>query len=387
MRRRAHGEGTVYKKPNGRWAGQVNVTLPNGDPKRAFVAGKTREEVVVKLRKLLDQESRNIPYIDKDWTVGEYLDYWMENIQSKRVRETTMTSYNFTIKNHLKPVMGNLKLKTLSTLETRRAIDELEKRGCSSAMRIECRKVLSACLTSAMREDIIYRNVALLVEKPKHIPKEITIWTTAQAAQFLQTSKDHPKHIAFLLFLSYGLRRGELLGLRYSDIDFDNNQIHIRQQIDRINGRILARDLKTKNSRRVLPLIPDIRTALLEHAEKRGITIPAFNPSFELSTHGTVVASATGKPLEPRNLKRCFHRLSDKAGLPRITIHAMRHTAATVLKDLNIPIKDAQLILGHANISTTLNIYQHGTPETHRVAIAAVGERLLSTPATPNISV
>ena len=138
----------------------------------------------------------------------------------------------------------------------------------------------------------------------------------------------------------------------------------------------MARELKTANSRRTLPLLDNVRAALMTHAEKNGIALPQFNPYFELSIQGTVVISEVGTPLEPRNLARCFNILTKKAKLPRIKIHAMRHTAATVLKDLNVPLKDAQLILGHSNISTTLNVYQHGTPETIRAAIFAIEERL-----------
>ena len=121
----------------------------------------------------------------------------------------------------------------------------------------------------------------------------------------------------------------------------------------------------------------NVRDALIKHAKKHSCTTLQFNPYFELSTQGTIVVSKSGTPFEPRNLGRLFDTLVKKAGLPRIKIHAMRHTAATFLKNLNVPVKDAQLILGHANISTTLNIYQHGTQETQRVAISAVEDRLL----------
>jgi Site-specific recombinase XerD len=160
----------------------------------------------------------------------------------------------------------------------------------------------------------------------------------------------------------------------------------------------MARELKTKNSRRTLPLTPVVRAALLAHAEKNILTtplnipisaalchlpvmnnsaIPPFNPYFELSTKGTVIVSGAGTPLEPRNLARCFHSLTKKAGLPRIKLHATRHTTATILKDLLVPIKDVQLILGHSNITTTLNIYQHGTPENFSASLSAAGQQLL----------
>jgi len=179
------------------------------------------------------------------------------------------------------------------------------------------------------------------------------------------------------LVLSLIILYGEVLGLRWSDIDFDNGLIYVRQQIGRVNGVIMARDVKTTNSRRTLPLMSIVHSALLDHAKRQRITIPPFNAYYELSIQGTVVISKVGTPIEPRNLRRYFDTLLEETGLPRITVHAMRHTAATVLKDLNVPVKDAQLILGHSDISTTLNIYQHGTPETHRAAISAIENRLL----------
>lgn len=375
-KRRAHGEGTIFRKNSG-WAAQRNVTLANGKPKRAFVTGKTREEVVIKLQKLIEQENRHIPYVDTSWTVSSYLDYWMTEVQPKRVRETTMRNYSIMIRRHIKPTMGGHKLLNLTAQNVRRALDAMEERGCSEKTRLECLRVLSACLNYAMREEVVQRNVIQLVERPKYRPSETVIWTAEQASTFLQSVKNHPQYLAFLLFLTYGLRRGEVLGLRYSDIDFENGLIHIRQQIDRVNGDVKARDLKTINSRRTLPIIPDIRNALLEHAAKSNVVIPPFSTHPELSTAGTVIVSKAGTPLESKSLERCFHILLKKAGLPRITMHAMRHTAATVLKDLKVPVKDAQLILGHANIATTLNIYQHGTAETHRMAIAAMGKQLL----------
>jgi integrase len=376
MKRRANGDGTIFKRKDGRWSAQTYVALINGERKRVCVTRKSREAVRVKLREISERENRRIPYSEKDWTVAEYLDCWMRDVQSGRIRETTATTYNWVIKNHIKPTLGSHKLRNLSVYDVRRALDALKEGGCMVATVQKYLQTLSACLNCAMREELICRNVARLVERPKYIPKETVIWTAEQAALFLRTVKGHPQYIAFLLLLTYGMRRGEVLGLRWRDIDFENGLIYVRQQIGRINGEIMARDLKTANSRRVLPLMANVHAALTEHAKNSGVAPSQFTPHFELSTEGTVVVSEAGTPLEPRNLARCFHRLSEKAGLPRIKVHAARHTAATFLKDFNVPVKDAQLILGHANISTTLNIYQHGTPETHRAAISAVEDRL-----------
>ena len=140
----------------------------------------------------------------------------------------------------------------------------------------------------------------------------------------------------------------EALGLRWCDIDLENGRMYLRQQIGRINGELKARELKTKNSCRILPVMDYVREALLEHARRQAIIPPQFDPYFELSAQGTVVVNKVGTPLEPRSLIRHFHTLTEKTGLPRIKIHAIRHTTATILKDLAVPVKDVQLILGHA---------------------------------------
>jgi integrase len=211
MKRRSNGEGTLLKRKDGRWMAQAYVTLVNGERKRICVTAKSHETVKVKLREIIEQENRHVPYIEKDWTVGEYLDYWMKEVQVNRIRETTYDLYDRMIKKHIKPVISGQKLKALSVHDIRNSLNQLGKRGASNRTCIECMRILSACLNCAMREELIYRNVAQLAEKPKHTPKEAVIWTAEQAALFLEKTKNHPLYTAFLLFLTYGMRRGEVL--------------------------------------------------------------------------------------------------------------------------------------------------------------------------------
>jgi integrase len=372
MKRRGKGEGSVYKRSNGTYAALVPVTQPNGIIKRVSITRKTEKLVLEEVRRLLEQENKQLPYIEKKWTVSEYLDYWLNNVQKNRVRETTMLLYSGTIEKYIIPTLGGHKIKNLSVQDVRYALDGLQESGCTPRTMQRYLQILSSCLSCAMREELIFRNVAQLVERPKYTPKETAIWSIEQAALFLQSIREHPQYITFVLLLIYGMRKGETLGLRWCDIDLDNGFIYVRQQIGRINGSIKAWDLKTTNSRRDLPLNERVRSALIEHARKSGIT-----PQTMKTNKSTVVVSKVGTPLEPRNLARCFDNLCEKVGLPRIKIHAMHHTAATLMKDLDVHTKDVQLMLGHANPSTTTAIYQHGTASTQRTAISAAEDRLL----------
>lgn len=150
MKRRANGEGSVYKRPNGSWSALVTVTMLNGDKKRKCVTARTRDAVSAKMRELLEQENRQIPHTEKAWTVSEYLDYWMQEIQINRTRETTMASYKVAIKNYIRPVLGNRKLRDLSTFDVRRALDSLQERGFSARTRLEFLRILSSCLSCAI---------------------------------------------------------------------------------------------------------------------------------------------------------------------------------------------------------------------------------------------
>ena len=373
MARRDNGEGTIYQRSDGRWAAMVYVTMTDGTRRRVGITKRSRDEVKLKLKELLDQENRHIPFTEKKWTVAEYLDYWMNEVQIHRIRETTFLGYSRMIRDYTKPLLGHKRLIELGVRDVQIALDKLRDMGKSGRLGQEFVQVLSSCLGRAMREEIIFRNVAQLVEKPKHTPKETKVWTVEQARHFLDANKDHRLYVHFLLLITYGMRRSEALGLRWSDIDFENDRFVLRQQIDRINGVMKARTLKTANSSRTLPLTPDVRQALLKQAENQGVTLPAFDPDRELCLEGTVNVSKVGKVSEPRVINHVFASMTKNAGLPRIKLHALRHTAATILKDIGTPMKDIQLILGHSNISTTMNIYTHGNEETRREALNSLG--------------
>jgi hypothetical protein len=214
MKRRGNGEGSIFQRKNGRWEAHVSVTQLNGLSKRVCVSATSYDAIKAKVKKILESGNQELFHIKKDWTVSEYFDYWIKEVQQEKIRETTMAAYKLLIKNHIKPTLGYHKLQSLSAQHVRCALNQMKNNGCSGAVRQKYYIVLTACLNCAMREEILSRNVAKLVDKPEYKSKETMIWTEKQAMHFLQTAKDHPQFIAFLLLLSYGLRRGEALGLR-----------------------------------------------------------------------------------------------------------------------------------------------------------------------------
>ena len=227
--------------------------------------------------------------------------------------------------------------------------------------------MLSAALTRAVREELIARNVARLVELPEWRPKPVKPWAADEARQFLAASKSDPLHAAFVLLVLYGLRRGEVLGLRWADVDFDAGIIHIRQQVQRVRGELRLGPVKTHAGQRNLPLLNLARQALeaqIGLQARYRVDMGSAWPSTDL-----VFTSRTGRPLEPRNFVRSFRRICDHNNLRVITVHHVRHTVASLLKDLNVPARDAQIILGHSRLAVTLEIYTHADEQAQRDAL------------------
>lgn len=236
------------------------------------------------------------------------------------------------------------------------------------------RQVLSAALSRAVREELVARNVARLVELPTWEPGTVVPWSSADALAFLQAAADDPLYPAFVLLLLYGMRRGEVLGLRWQDIDAAAGIIRVRQQIQRVQGQLHIGPVKTSAGKRDLPLLGLAETALTARRQTQEADRDKLGRAWQDT--GLVFTTKTGRPIEPRNLVRSFMRICEDNHIPRIRVHALRHTAASLLKDLKVPARDAQVILGHANISTTQQVYTHVDEAARRDALAKLNELL-----------
>ena len=371
MSRRANGEGTLVKRADGRWQASGYVLTSEGGRKRVHYYGKTRAEASGKLIAGLENSRRFIPVARKAWTVDGYLTYWLRTIVPVKTRPRTAELYESTVRLHIVPYIGRKPLAKLSVQDVQDTIGRLQSDGHSHRTLHRVRTVLSSALSRAQKEELVYRNVARLVDLPQYERKTITPWPLDQARQFLDAAAGHRWGVGYQMLVTYGMRRGEVLGLQWQDIDFTTNVIHVTRQLQRIDGALATGPVKTSSGRRDLPLLPHIREALLTMRESRTPTETAH-----------VLISKTGTPVDPKNFVRTFHEIRDRAQLPRITVHHTRHTAATLLKNLGVPVRDIQLILGHANISTTQEIYQHGDVTRQREALTQIAEALTTKPAS-----
>ncbi|MDJ1372665.1 tyrosine-type recombinase/integrase [Gulosibacter molinativorax] len=374
--KRTNGEGSIYQRKDGRFGASATVTTLTGKRKRVHAYAKTAAEARRKLTLMLSREDSGILSPDSPWTVGRYLNYWIKEVVPVVNRPLTAERYETLVRRYLVPQLGSLPLATLGVRDVQVHLDTLTQQGVSPRVVQQVRTTLSSALTRAQREELVQRNVARLTLKPKWERKEITPWTVEQLTTFLNATEGHMWHGAFLMLANYGLRRGEVLGLGWEHIDFDAGVIRIRQQLQRVNGTLRLGDVKTSAGRRDLPLLPPIRAELLALRAK----------APHSASHGPVEASSglsslvfrgkTGQPVDPHGLTRTFLRISKQVGLPRITVHHLRHTTATLLKNLGVPPRDAQLILGHSSVLTTQQLYQHGDLTAQRDALMGISEVL-----------
>lgn len=369
-----NGDGSLYKRKDGYWVGAFYAHTTSGAKKRVVLYGKSREEAKDKLRRAQEQARSGIPVPDKSWKLGPYLEYWLEHVVKVNRRPATYALYETNIRLYLVPGLGTKQLSRLSVATVQLFCNQRLEKGDSVRKVQIMRTVLSAALTRAVREELVPRNVARLVELPQYQRGTIQPWSAKEARHFLSAARPDHLYPAFVLLLLYGLRRGECLGLRWSDIDLDAGTIQIRQQLQRIQGELILGPVKTTAGHRQLPLLDLARKVLEVQAAHQAAckeTMGSAWPDTDL-----VFNTRTGRPIEPRNLVRSFRRICEDSKLRLIKVHHLRHTVASLLKDLKVPARDAQLILGHTRISTTLEIYTSVDDEARKDALTRLHDVL-----------
>ena len=230
---------------------------------------------------------------------------------------------------------------------------------------------LRTMLSEAMREELIERNVATVVRPPSAQQVEVQPWSTVEASRFLAASADHRLHALFAVGVALGLRKGELLALRWDDVDLEGGVVHVRQNVQRLPeiGLVFGPP-KSNKSRRTIPLPAASAKVLRTHRANQAAEALALGPAWGES--GLVFTSAVGTVIEPRNLNRFFDELIAKAGVRRIRFHDLRHTCASLLLAQHVPARIVMEILGHSQLAMTTDLYSHVMPTALREAADAM---------------
>ncbi|SKA80739.1 Site-specific recombinase XerD [Agreia bicolorata] len=362
MSKRANGEGSIYQRKDGRWTGATYVIRPDGGRERRQVYGTTRGAVAAKIADLITKTANGVPASSSDWTVEGYAAHWLANIAPGALRPATRSNYAWIMRKYVVPAVGKRKLDKLTPAHVREMHTKVSATGVSDRTVQLSHAVLRTMLSEAVREQYVSRNVASLVRAPRGERAEIVPWSLADVEAFVKAAKDHRLSALFTLAYSTGLRRGELLGLRWQDLDFDRRLLHVRQTLQRLGkdeGLVLGPP-KSMRSRRSIPLPAVAVEALTVHRQEQLVERSAAREGWVESDF--VFTTTIGTSIEPSNLLRTFNALTVKAGVRRIRFHDLRHTFASLMFSQNVPPRVVMDVLGHSTLAITTDLYAHIMP-------------------------
>ncbi|GGT21144.1 tyrosine-type recombinase/integrase [Streptomyces chromofuscus] len=398
---RANGDGTVYQRKDGRWEAAGYVLASGNTRKRVRVYGTTRTDALAKLTEKTAASNRGLPVPSAQGTLGAYLTYWLEHVAVHHLRENTHTRYTACVDRYLIPGLGKKKLTKLTAKDIRTWLNQLRTTCQCCARRIDggrdeprccaigqcCRKLLSpltltyihsvlkSALEHAIREEEIPRNVARNVRTGTPRPRRFAPLTADEARQLLTTTQGHRLHALFELALHTGLRKGELLGLRWEDLNLDAGTAAIRRTLQRTStGGLTTLPTKTRASERRIALPTRCVHSLKHHHEQQQREREVAGPAWQHNRH--VFTTAQGGAIDPTNLTRVFTTLLRKAGLRRIRFHDLRHSTATLLLEQGVELVVIKELLGHAHIGVTATVYAHVRLRLQRDAIDTLSTAL-----------
>jgi integrase len=336
----------------------------------------TKREAQAELNRLLNRKNEGT-YVDPTkMSVAEYLEHWLTVDIDRRVAAKTAARYRGIVRHQIVPRLGNLPMRKLSAVHIEAAEADLQQhgyvkgnkqgRGLTAQTVLHVHRTLSQALSHAVKTGVLFRNPAEQVKPPRPAGREIAILSKAEVATVLKEARW--LYLPVLVAVTTGMRRGELLGLRWSDIDLKSAKLSVNQSLERLNGRTVFKSPKTKTSRRTITLPALTAEALARHraaqAEER--------LRLGLGKGELVFAHPDGSPVDPDNLSRGFDRLIRRTGVRRITFHGLRHTHISHQLMDGVHIKVVSERAGHANVSITLSIYAAFIPNMQADAAAGV---------------
>jgi integrase len=370
--RPGRSEGSIYfRETDKQWVGSVSLGYDGtGKRKRRVVYGASKKEVQEKLQRLQNGALTGSLADAGRLTVGEYLDRWLQNTAKNKVRPTTFARYEALARIHLKPILGGVQLGKFQTVHVEDCYAEMERKGATAWTRKMAGTLLGNALRHAVRLKLIPHNPAADIIKARPEEKEMLFFTEPQARHFLESARSHRLYALFALAIGAGMRQGELLGLQWTDIDFDKSSVTVGRTLSQIKGEVVLKEPKSKRSRRTIALPRFVMDALREHRHamlKEGnIAAPVFCTSSGNFTQRSNLLTKMFKPLVRRANQKATEAAArnntEPALLPEIRFHDLRHTHATTLLARGHSIKAVSQRLGHASIEITLKVYAHVLP-------------------------
>lgn len=365
MSRRGNGEGTVCRRPDGRW--EARITLRDG--RRRSLYGRTRAAVADKLDVARRARRAGLGVVDDRMQLGTYLEQWLESVRGP-VREKSWIRYEQIVRLQVRPAIGRI---TLARLQPHH-IEQLYANalaGGLSARSVRCvHAVLRHALGVAEQRGLMVRNVAKLVKPPRLAQFDGVTLSEPEVRTLLGAIADHRLEALYVLAVTTGMRQGELLGLRWREVDLDSSALRVRRTLQRVGGEFRLEEPKTARSRRQIQLtrvaIAALRRRRTRQLEERVAVGKAWREG------DLVFSDQAGGPLVASSVTKAFQRILSAAGLPRVRFHDLRHTAATLALGRGVHPKIVSEMLGHSSIAVTLDLYSHVTPMMQSEAAAVM---------------
>jgi integrase len=357
--KRANGEGGITYREDGRYMGRYTVQTATG-PKRRVVYGRTRKEAHEKLIKALADRDQGLVFQGEKQKVSAFLDRWLNGSVKGYVKPSTFESYERMIRNHIGPALGHKQLRTLAPDHVQYFYQSKLDNGLAPGTVRLMHGILHKALEQAVKWGAVPRNVCKAVTPPKPNPEEIHPLDAEQAKRLLEAAHENRLEALYVLAVTAGLRVGELLGLKWEDLELDAVTLRVRRT--RSQARSGPTFTAPKNGKgRSIKLTQWAVEALKVH--KAGQNAERLKAGNLWRDNDLVFCTHIGKPLDFRNLATAsFKPLLEKAGLPDIRFHDLRHTCATLLLSRGHHPKLVQELLGHASVAITLDRYSHVLP-------------------------
>lgn len=384
-RRRGSGEHGVYQRESdGRWVAVVEAGYIDGKRKRLTSYHDRRKDATAALPGLEKRAKRFQQQTADIKTVEQLLNHWIESTVSRTRAPKTIESYSSAVRLHINPSIGKKRLDKLNRVDVQRMLDGVAQKPKPRAKpdedgnipRLSARTVeivqavIHTALNDAVKWGMLDSNPAEHTTVERVVSEERTALTVEQAQVLFDQVRSDRLEALYILAAVYGLRRGECLGLRWSDIDEQSREIRVRQQVIVVNNKVMITPLKTKASNRTLPLLAVVEGALDRRRERQAEERLLAGDRWQES--GLVFTSTVGTPYQPANFHKRWHAHLKAADLPSVPFHSLRHTAASFMVALKVHPTTAKEILGHSNTQTTLDVYSHAQQAGMREALESV---------------
>ena len=370
----------MRRRADGRWEGRLAVVVA-GRMVRKSCYGRTRADVLQRLRLKAQTLRSGLAAPESSQTLGHYLQAWLHG-QRSSLRPATVSLYEMVVRRHLQPEMGSVRLDRLTVAQVQGMLSRLSESGLAPRSVGHVRAVLRSALNEAVRQELVPRNVASLARPPRPPQRVIEPFTPEECSLILGYAPRFDLLAVVAIAVGMGLRQGEILGLRWQDIDLERRTLKVQRALQRVDGRSQLVDPKTSRSRRTLPMPSLVHAALLQQRSDQDEARELAGALWEEEIPGLVFTTALGRPRYGTSVTHTFHRLLAEAGVRQRTFHTLRHSAATLMLASGVDLKTVSTMLGHSQIGLTADTYASVLPGLQREAAARM-DSILATPAPP----